>query len=140
MKKSAKISEIFSKYTGLRHCSVSDNSGEEFYHKKLNQLFYDTLQEGSRLEIILDGNRGYSPSFIDESFGNLVYDFTLEKVLNNLEIVSNDIPMWKDSIVTKTYPLWESRRLNKDTPKKTMHHDDWWAFIDNKFTKINMSK
>lgn len=140
MKKSAKISEIFSKYTGLRHCSISDNSGEEFYHKKLNQLFYDTLKEGNILEIILDGNRGYSPSFIDESFGNLVYDFTLEKVIKNLEIVSNDIPMWKDSIITKTYPLWENRRVNKEIPKKTTLHNDWWAFIENKFTKINVSK
>jgi PhoPQ-activated pathogenicity-related protein len=140
MKKSAKISEIFSKYTGLRHCSISDNSGEEFYHTKLNQLFYDTLQEGNTLEIILDGNRGYSPSFIDESFGNLVYDFTLEKVKQNLEIVSNDIPMWKDSIITKTYPLWENRRKSKDFPKKTINHDDWWVFIDNKFTKTNTPK
>ncbi len=140
MKKSARISEIFTRYTGLRHCSISDNSGEEFYHKILNNLFYESLLEGKKLEIILDGNRGYSPSFIDESFGNLVYDFTLEKVKNNLEIVSNDIPMWKDSIINKTFPLWENRRKNNDSPKKTAKHEDWWVFIDKTFIKINTSK
>ena len=27
----------FSEYPGLRHCSISDDSGEEFYHKILNK-------------------------------------------------------------------------------------------------------
>jgi hypothetical protein len=140
MKKSILISEIFSKYTGLRHCKISDNSGEEFYHKILNKLFYETTLNNQKLEIILDGNRGYSPSFIDEAFGNLIYDFTLDKVINNLLIVSNDVPMWKDTILNKTFPLWEERRKSKSQPIKTEIHEDWWSYVDGVYTKINTSK
>lgn len=129
-----KVSEIFSKYTGLRHCSISDNSGEEFYHNVLNELFYKTIIENNKLKIILDG-KGYSPSFIDEAFGNLVYDFTLNKVLNNLIIVSDNLPIWRDSIEKKTFPSWEERRKNNEKPKKTKKHKEWWSFVNGDYIK-----
>ena len=35
------IATDYSIVTGLRHCDVSECSGEDFYHKKLNQAFVD---------------------------------------------------------------------------------------------------
>ena len=29
----------FTEYPGLRHCSISDDSGEEYYHKILNKEY-----------------------------------------------------------------------------------------------------
>ena len=35
----------FSEYPGLRHCSISDDSGEEYYHKILNSKFKETYEK-----------------------------------------------------------------------------------------------
>ncbi|KQB37104.1 STAS-like domain-containing protein [Flavobacterium aquidurense] len=123
----------FGNVTGLRHCSVSDKSGEDFYHEFLNEEFKKSFEKGNVLVVDLDGNRGYSPSFIDESFGNLVYDFNLQNVSKYLEIKSDTFKFWEASIKDVTLPLWEIRRQNKNLPKKTKSHKAWWRFIDNKF-------
>ena len=83
------VKDEFTEFPGLRLRSESKGvSGEDFYHKVLNQRFYEALSSGKELEVILDGTAGYPPSFIDESFGRLVFDFGEECVRKNVRIVS----------------------------------------------------
>jgi len=130
------IKQEFSPYTGLRHSNVSEKSGEEFYHDILNKEFKLSIDNKEKLTVDLDGIRGYSPSFIDEAFGNLIYDFGLELVKKHLVIKSDDKPFWKQSIERETFPLWEQRRLNSQAPKKTVSHPERWAFKNNHIIKV----
>lgn len=118
----------FSEYPGLRHCSVSDDSGEEFYHKLLNINFKNALEKQELLTVDLDGTAGYAPSFIDEAFGNLVFDFTLKKVKENLRIKSDEEPDWLEVMNEQTFLQWEERRINGENPKKTKKHQDWYVW------------
>lgn len=130
-----KISEIFSEDPGLRHCSISDESGEEFYHSILNNAFYDAITNKEKLILNLDGGSGYAPSFLDEALGNLVYDFTLKNVKDWLTIISKEEPEWIDYLEQETYIQWENRRLKKEEPKKTISHQPWYRILDNEIMK-----
>lgn len=127
-----KVKEDFSEYPGLRHCSISDKSGEEFYHKILNSRFKEAYESNSKLVVNLDDTSGYASSFLDEAFGNLVYDFTLGEVQKRISIVSEDEPDWKVMIQTKTYPQWEDRRRKKERPKVTEAHLGWYRLVGGK--------
>jgi len=121
------VAEDFDKHTGLRHCDISDNSGEEFYHKILNKAFKEVLDdEQKKLVVNLDYTAGYAPSFIDEAFGRLVYDFGRNLVEEKLEVISEEVPDWKDMLKEETYIQWEKRRNKKDEYKITDNHDEWW--------------
>lgn len=122
----------FSEYPGLRHCSISDDSGEEFYHKTLNKEFKNCFEQGGKLKINLDFTAGYAPSFLDEAFGNLVYDFDLKNVKENVIIISDQEPDLKDMILNETYPQWQERREKEDKPKKTAKHEPWHRLADSK--------
>lgn len=104
----------FDEYPGLRNCSISEASGEEFYHKILNKKFVEAYNTNDKLEVILDGTGGFASSFLDEAFGNLVYDFTLPVVKQRLIIISNEEPHWKDMIESQTMPQWEERRKRNE--------------------------
>ena len=125
------IYDSFSEFTGLRHCDISDNSGEEFYHKVLNKAFKESFEDNEKLIIILDKVDGYASSFLDEAFGNLVYDFTLENVKKNVEIISEQEPHWKNMIENRTYSQWEERRRKGEKPKVTAEHIAWYRLINN---------
>ena len=127
----------FSEYPGLRHCSVSDDSGEEFYHKILNKKFYEALEKNESLLIDLDFTAGYAPSFLDEAIGNLVYDFSLDKVKQILNIKSDEEPDWINKLKTETYPQWENRRVKKEAPKKTGKHEQWYRWDNNKIITVS---
>lgn len=116
----------FTEYPGLRHCSISDDSGEEYYHLILNHSFKKSYEDRQKLTVNIDYTAGYAPSFLDEAFGNLIYDFGIEVVKKNLEIVSEQEPDLKEMIVSETFPQWEERRINNDEPKKTKIHQDWY--------------
>lgn len=135
--KSLSVAEEYSKRTGLRYSAISDFSGEDFYHSLLNERFADAISNGEDLELSFDGtDDGCGPSFIDESIGNLVYDFTLAVVQTRLHIISNDMPMWLDMIIEETYPDWENRRIKKDEPKITVPHSAWIRMVEkDKFEK-----
>lgn len=131
-------------YTGLRYCSISEMSGEDFYHTMLNSYFKKALEKKEKLEIILDDveDDGYSPSFIDESFGNLVYDFTADIVKNNLILHSEKDPHIVNQIMEMTIPSWERRRLQGEDPKKTVRHRPWFRFIEGNYVSkvwVNVS-
>ena len=83
------------------------------------------------MTIVLDGGEdGYGPSFLDESFGNLVYDFTLEVVNRLVHIDSLGDPEWGESIYEDIYPIWEENRKHQVEPEKTDDHEPWYKLID----------
>ena len=79
----------------------------------------------------LDNTAGYASSFLDEAFGNLVYDFTMENVKKYIEVISNQEPHWKNMIELETFPQWEDRRKNKKNPKVTANHGEWFRLLNN---------
>ena len=127
----------FTEYPGLRHSSISDDSGEEYYHSTLNHAFKNSYEKKQRLVINMDFTAGYAPSFLDEAFGNLIYDFGLETVNNLLEIVSEQEPDLKEMLISETFPQWEQRRNNNDEPKKTKTHQEWFRLVNNKLSTKN---
>jgi len=114
----------FSEFPGLRHCKVSDDSGEEFYHKILNYEFKKAIDNNEELYVVLDNTAGYAPSFLDEAFGNLVFDFSLKLVKKYLKVISKQEPDLIELLENETYPQWEERRIKNVKPKKTEDHDD----------------
>ncbi len=116
----------FTEYPGLRHCSISDDSGEDFYHEVLNEKFKEAYENNSKIVVNLDFTAGYAPSFLDEAFGNLVYDFGVDNVRKIVEIISEQEPDLKKMLFEETYPQWEERRNSKDKPKKTDSHKAWF--------------
>ncbi|HAC16248.1 MAG TPA: hypothetical protein DCE78_09960 [Bacteroidetes bacterium] len=134
---SISVLESFSEYPGLRHCSISDESGELFYHNVLNDAFANAINDGYGLEVILDNTAGYAPSFLDEAFGNLVYDFGMDLVSKHLKIISTDEPYWVEMLNNETFPQWEERRSTGNDPKITASHEPWIRFIKGKMVKQN---
>lgn len=129
----------FSEYPGLRHCSISDDSGEEYYHKILNSEFKKTYEKRSKLKIILDFTAGYAPSFLDEVFGNLVYDFGIRIVEQHLIIISEEEPDLKEMIHNETFPQWQERREKEDKPKKTCKPlNSWFRLIEGQLVETNI--
>lgn len=133
--KTLTIATDFSRYPGLRNIDISDHSGEEFYHKLLNDTFALAYEGDYTLEVILDGTTGYAPSFLDEAFGNLIYDFGLDVVKKHLKIISVEEPSWLDKIHGDTYIQWETRRKAEQEPKTTKQHEPWYRLIDGRLCK-----
>lgn len=128
--KTLSVARNFSEYPGLRNCDISEDSGEKFYHDVLNTEFFKALQIKEKLTVDLDNTTGYAPSFLDEAFGNLVYDFTLPIVKKFIEIISKQEPHWKNMIEQKTYPQWEQRRKNNESPRVTLSHPAWYRLTN----------
>jgi hypothetical protein len=124
------VAAEFTEYPGLRHSSISQDSGEDFYHSILNPAFAEAYRSQSPLCIELDLVDGYAPSFLDEAFGNLVYDFGEEAVLRLLHITSDEEPQWIPMLTKQTYPQWEKRRRLGETPKVTAKHPAWFRLED----------
>lgn len=122
----------FSENPLLRHCDISDFSGEEYYHSVLNDAFKRALDKKEKLLVDLDGVAGYAPSFLDEAFGCLVYDFTKDVVKANVQILSTDEPDWIE-FLEDSFNQWEKRRCQKNPPKVTKEHHPWWKKGKNGF-------
>ncbi len=129
--KTISVLNEFTDSPGLRHCSISDKSGEEFYHSILNKAFAEAWKNGEKLTLMLDYTSGYASSFLDEALGNLVYDFSLVVIKENVIIISDQEPHWKKMIEEKTYPQWEERREKGDRPKSTTQHSPWFRLVNN---------
>jgi hypothetical protein len=124
----------FSEYPGLRNCNISDKSGEEFYHTVLNQAFKEAYAKKEKLVINLDNTAGYASSFLDEALGNLVFDFSLKTVKEYLVIISQQEPHWKNMIENQTFLQWEKRRTDRENPKVTKLHQEWYRLVNNQLT------
>ena len=109
----------FAEAPGPRFISQGKFSGEEFYVTVLNGKMAQCLQENKQLVVQLDGTAGYPSSFLDQAFGELVYDFTLEVVQERVEIETVVNRRRRNKVITQTYPQWEQRR--KAEP--SMPHD-----------------
>lgn len=130
------VSRDYNPITGLRYCKRSDHSGEDFYHQKLNFWFAEVYKNKEEITIVLDGGEdGYGPSFLDEAFGNLVYDYTLEIVNRWLRIDSSGDPEWGESIMAETFPIWEENRIKGISPVKTEDHEPWYRIVDGKLVQ-----
>ena len=130
------VSKDYSPITGLRYCMKSSHSCEDFYHQKLNGWFAEAVRNNEEITIILDGGEdGYGPSFLDESFGNLVYDFSLDVVRRLLRVDSSVDPEWGESLEEETYPIWEQNRINEVDPEKTVEHEPWYRLVGSELKK-----
>lgn len=125
----------YTEYPGPRYCTQGSNSGEDFYHKKLNEIFHNAISQEKNITIILDGTAGYASSFLDEAIGNLVYDFSKHYVLKYLKIVSLEEPDWEKMIFNEIIPEWSKRRQQKKEPRKTIQHEEWYRLVDSNFVK-----
>lgn len=99
---------------GPRYIKQGESSGEDFYLSTLNRKFAECIRDNSILEIELDGTSGYPSSFLDEAFGELVYDFSLEEVRKRVRINTMMFRKRKQQIEEETYPQWEKRRISSD--------------------------
>ncbi|HKC04920.1 MAG TPA: STAS-like domain-containing protein [Patescibacteria group bacterium] len=135
MHKLLSIFREFSEFPKLRYSKLSENSAEKFYHDLLNSRFAEALQADEKLELNIDYTAGYTSSFLDEAFGNLVYDFGLDAVNENLIIISKDEPYWLDMIKNETFNEWEKRRIDNKPPIKTVSHPAWFRLVNNKLEK-----
>jgi hypothetical protein len=125
----------YSTSPGPRYCYQGDDSGEDFYHKVLNEKFKDAFENDKILVVNLDGPDGYASSFLDEAFGNLVFDFGLDNVKSHIKIISQEEPEWIDMIDNETCKEWEQRRINNQVPRKTEIHQEWYRYNNNSFVK-----
>ena len=110
----------FSQSPGPRFMEQGASSGEQFYNEALSKWFKEALSQGKTLVVVLDGTYGYLTSFLDESFGRLVYYNSADTVRNNLKIVSQVEPEWIRLLNDKTFVNWEKRRLEGEAPRITI--------------------
>lgn len=112
----------FTEYPGPRYISQKGDSGEKYYIEVLNKAFYDCVCSKVILEVDLDGTAGYPSSFLDEAFGELVYDFSLENVKKYLRIKTKFYSNRKEKVINETFPEWEKRRKMNDTVVNTVQN------------------
>lgn len=125
----------YAEYPGPRYCDQGDFSGEDFYHSILNPEFAKAYDSKGKLVVDLDGTAGYASSFLDEAFGNLVFDFSAGIVRNHLVIISKQEPDWKELILNEVLSDWDQRRAKKQSPKKTEVHKSWVRIDDKGITQ-----
>lgn len=112
----------FTEYPGPRYQRQGASSGEEYYITVLNSAFAECYRRKENLEVNLDGTAGYPSSFLDEAFGELVYDFSLPIVKKLLLIKTDRYRRHEDMILNETFPQWEKKREMNDTVTRTMSH------------------
>ena len=102
----------YTEYPGARYIEQGDDSGEEFYYKIIKPKFEECIKYNKVLVIDLDDTAGYASSFLDECFGNLVYDFDYEVIIKRLKIISFQEPDWIEVIFEETLPEWQKKFKN----------------------------
>ena len=127
----------FSTSPGPRYVKQGEASGELFYHQVLNPLFLQGFNEGKPVIVNLDGVDGYMSSFLDEAFGNLVFDFGADEVAQRLSFISLEEPEWAEMIQQDTYGEWEKRRKKKIAPKITYKHNNWSRLENGSLVEVN---
>ncbi len=102
----------YSEYPGPRYIEQGEDSGEEFYYKIIKPKFQECISTDKILVVDLDDTAGYASSFLDECFGNLVYDFEFEEIKKRLKIISFQEPDWVEVIFEETLPEWHKKLKN----------------------------
>lgn len=104
------IAKDYSRCPGARYEREGDFSGERFRNDFLEPKLKEAIENGVKLEIILDGSAGYSTSFIEESFGGLIRTnhYTLQQVKDNIIIISDEDPSYAEDIKIYWEHAWEN--------------------------------
>ena len=105
------IAKDYTRCPGARYEREGDYSGERFREDFLAPMLKEAIKAGVKLEVILDGSAGYSTSFIEESFGGLIRTnhYTLQEVKDNIIIISDEDPTYKEDINDYWQHAWENR-------------------------------
>ena len=86
------IAKEYTKTPGGRHISEGEFSGEDFREKILLKKAQQAIQNGNKLEVILDGGYGYAPSFLEEAFGGLMRKLMDDRLFDIISIISEEEP------------------------------------------------
>lgn len=105
------IPKDFSRCPGARYRNEGDYSGEEFREEYLVPKLKEAIENGVRLEVILDGSSGYSTAFIEESFGGLIRinQFNLNDLRTHLIIISKEDESYIEDINQYIENAWKNR-------------------------------
>ena len=107
----------FTEYPDVRYIDQDENSGEQYYYDVIKPNFEIALSKNEKLVVDLDNTAGYASSFLDEAFGNLVYDFDFDKIKSHLKIISTQEPDWENIILNDMLILWKEKKDN-DKPRR----------------------
>lgn len=66
------------------------HSGQEFREDHLEPKFKEAVANNKKLIVNLDGTIGYGTSWLEEVFGGLARDHGSDKVLNNIDFISEE--------------------------------------------------
>ena len=126
----------FTEAPGPRFISQGEHSGEQFYVDVLNEKMAQCIKDNKELEVLLDGTAGYPSSFLDQAFGDLVYDFTREVVEQRVHIVTVINRRRKVKLESETYPQWEEKRkMTPDLKHDTQEFELYFIDNDGKLNK-----
>lgn len=62
------LAKDFSVFPAGRYRRNAKHSGEAFR----DDILYPALQKADQVQVVLDGTRGFNPSFLEEAFGGLI--------------------------------------------------------------------
>lgn len=119
----------FTEAPGPRFINQGKHSGEQFYVDVLNGKMAQCIKENRDMDVLLDGTAGYPSSFLDQAFGELVYDFTKTVVEQRVHIVTVVNRRRKIKLENETYPQWEIKRKNSPLLKHEIQEYELY-FID----------
>lgn len=88
------IYDDFTDTPGARTYDDGKFSGQEFYDKILLPKYKEALDKKVKLQIDLDGTYGYASSFLNEAFSSLGNEYKPNEVLDNLILISNEVPKY----------------------------------------------
>lgn len=128
----------FTEAPGPRFISQGMHSGEQFYVDVLNGKMAQCIKEEKILEVQLDGTAGYPSSFLDQAFGELIYDFTKAIVEKYVQIVTTVNRRRKIKLENETYPQWEEKR--KMTPDLRHETQEFELYFIDKNGNLNKRK
>ncbi|NHM08318.1 STAS-like domain-containing protein [Flavobacterium sp. CYK-4] len=109
----------FTEYPDVRYIEQDVDSGEQYYYEVIKPNFAKALSENKVLVVDLDNTAGYASSFLDEAFGNLVYDFDFDKIRPHLKIISTQEPDWIEIILGEMLDLWNAKKIAGKPRKET---------------------
>jgi len=90
------FSEEYTKYPGGRFERLGPFSGEDFRENVLRDYF----NSGTKIKIDATGIvTSFSPSFLDEAFGQLAREYGLQKFVETVELFSSDNPGLKEKMM-----------------------------------------
>lgn len=88
--------EEYSPYPGGRYIRLGEFSGEDFRETVLREVF----KNNDKIIINASGIKtSFTPSFLDEAFGELADEYKLEKFNETIELFSDTNPNLKDKMM-----------------------------------------